>query len=157
MHTTEVTATFSMNQKSLLKLTEDIAESARLDRAFAVASWDGECCVAAVAVHRVALPDDGAVVSRRLNGTNVGREVFSDLVVAVAGNENDLADFLCRIEDVKERDNVLWRHCRAKFHTYWVADTTEVFDMSMSELAGPVADPDEVGRSVVMGHEWVRG
>lgn len=109
VHAAEVRGVGGVDGEGLAQFGEDICEMAGFDRSrlrFVV----GGGGVAAVAVHRVALPDDGAGVSAGLDRADVGGQVLGDFVVAVAGDEHDFADFARRVERVEQRDEVGGRH-----------------------------------------------
>ena len=75
----------------------------------------------------------------------MGGEVEGDLVGAVAGDEGDFADFAGRVEDVEEWGEVGGGHGGADFDADGVAEAAEEVDVGVGELAGAVADPEEVG------------
>ena len=110
----------------------------------------GDGRVPPIPVHGITLPDDRAVMRRCLHGLDVPWEVCRDLVVAVAGDEDDLADLVGRVEDVEERDEVGRRHARADFDADRVRDAAEELDVRVGGLAGAVADPKEVGGCAVV-------
>ena len=84
--------------------------------------------------------------------------MLGDLVGAVARDEGHLADFAGGVEDVEEGGQVGRGHGRADFDTDRVAEAAEELDVGVGELAGAVADPQEVGGGVVVagvtGSRW---
>ena len=101
-----------------------------------------------VAVHGVALPDDD--VAACLDGADVRGQVLGDEAFAVAGDEGDFADFAAGVDDVEEGDEFGGEHGGADFDADGVFEAAEVFDVGAVELAGSVADPEEVGGGVVV-------
>jgi hypothetical protein len=149
MHAAEVRVHGAVDLQGLLQLGQDIAEAAGLDDGRgAVAVGGGDGGVAAVAVHGVALPDDD--VAGVADRGDVGGQVLGDLVGAVARDEGHFADFVGGVEDVEEGGQVGGGHGRADFDTDRVVEAAEELDVGVGELAGAVADPQEVGGGVVV-------
>ena len=110
-----------------------------------VTGWrDGDSRIASVSVHGIALPDDGAFVLRALESADVVGEAGGDFVGAIAGDEDDLADLVVRVEDVEDREEVGGGHGWTEFYADRVGDAGEEVCMCVRELAGAVADPDHV-------------
>lgn len=130
-----------MNPQRARHLAHDIAEPPRLD-AGAQARREG------VAVHGIALPDDG--VSTAADGVDVGREESGDVRGAVAGDERDFADFAGRVEEVEQGGEGGRGKGGTDFDADGVGDAADVFDVGVREVAGAVADPEEVRGGVVV-------
>lgn len=101
-----------------------------------------------VAVHGVALPDDS--VAGGLDGFDVGGQDGLDLLGSVAGDKGDFSDFLVGVDDVEEAGEFVGVHAGPDLDSDRVLDPAEVFYVCSVELAGTVADPEEVGGGVVM-------
>ena len=105
-------------------------------------------------MHGIALPYHGALVRGGLHGADMRAEVGGDVVVAVAGDECDFADFVARVKGVEEGDEVGGGERGGEFDADGVGDAAEVFDVGAGELAGAIADPEEVGGGVVVLFFW---
>ncbi len=97
---------------------------------------------ARVAVHRIALPYHD--VPAAFYGLDMRGEVLLYEGFAVAGDEGDFADFAGRVDDVEEGDEFVGEHGGADFDADGVFEAAEVFDVCAVELAGAVADPEEM-------------
>jgi hypothetical protein len=126
MHAPQITIHLLMNLQRLLQLAEDILEAPGLDHGAApIGAGDG--CVPPIPVHGVTLPDDG--VPGGLDGADVRGEELGDLVGAVAGDEDDLADLAEGVEDVEERGEFGGGHGGADFDADGVGEAAEEFDV----------------------------
>ena len=127
----------------LLQLREDVVEAARLD---------ARARRARVAVHGVALPDDAALVLAALDGADVVGQELAHLVGAVARDERDLAHLAARVQGAEQLQQVRDGRGGPDLDADGVGDAAEELDVGVVDLAGAVADPDEVGRGVVVLH-----
>ena len=89
-------------------------------------------------------------MARGSDGADVGGKAGSDLGGAVAGDEGDFADGAGGIDEVKEFNQFRGRQGGTDFDADGVGDASDVFDVGVLELAGAVADPEEVGGGVVV-------
>ena len=78
-----------------------------------------------------------------------GRQPVADLAGAEAGDEREPARLVRRVELRGQRDRVVGRRGRAELDADRVLDVAEQLDVGAVELAGALADPDEVARDVV--------
>lgn len=141
VHAAQVAALLLVDGEGLLQLAEDVVEAARLD-----AAADG----ARVAVHGVALPDDGAAVLAALDGANVRGEELAHLGGAVARDEGHLADLAGRVNGAQQLEQVRDGRRGADLDADGVGDAAEELDVRVVNLARAVADPDEMRRGVVV-------
>ena len=141
VHTAQVRPLLLVDTQRLLQLREDIAELACLDTARHGLR---------VAVHGIALPDDGAGVLRVFDGADVCRQEGGDLAGAVTRDERDLAGLAVGVQGAQHGKQVSRRGGRADLHADGVGDAAEVFNVCVVDLACAVADPEEVGRGVVV-------
>src|SRR5690606_10055159 len=74
-----------------------------------------------------------------------------DLGRAVARDEGDFADLAGGVEGAQQGHQVRDRGGRADLDADRVGDAAEVLDVCAVDLAGAVADPEEVRRGVVVG------
>lgn len=102
-------------------------------------------------MHGVTLPDDCARVLGVLDGADVLGEEVADLAGAVAGDEGDFARFPVRVEGAEEVEDVGERGRGPDLDADGVGDAAEELDVGVVDLAGAVADPEEVRRGVVVG------
>lgn len=139
VHAAQLAALFLVDTERVRELGEDGAELARL-----VARRRAAC----VAMHGVALPH--GPVPACLHSADVCAQQRGDLVLAVARDERDLAGGPARVDQVEEGDKFVRREGRAHFDANRVFNATNVFDMCAAEVSCTVADPEEVGRRVIV-------
>jgi len=96
-----------------------------------------------VPMHRVTLPDNR--MTCRTHGLNVAAKQRVDFGGAVAGDQGDFTNLFARVHDVKEGDELEGDHGRADFDADGVFEAAEELDVRAVELAGAVADPEEMG------------
>jgi len=84
--------------------------------------------------------------------------MIADLVGAETVDQRQPSGLIVGIEDVDQLQKLVGLERRAAFQPDRVLDAAEIFDMAVVELAGAVADPDEVagGRVPVAGVESTR-
>jgi len=142
MHAPEITPLLLVHLQRPLQLREDIPKPPGLDPRRRRSR---------VPMHRIALPDHAAPVLARLHGADVRRQQLGDPGRAVARDQRDLAHFARGVEDAQERHEVGDGGCGADLDADGVRDAAEVLDVRAVDLAGAVADPEEVGGGVVVG------
>ena len=100
-----------------------------------------------VPVHRIGLPDH--LVAGRLHRAHDRREYLAHLRVAHAGNEGQPSGTVVRVEPFGVFDGLLRRRRRSDLDPDGVTDQLGECDVRSVELAGALADPEEVRRKVV--------
>lgn len=150
VHPAQLATLLLVDMERLRKLVEYRAELARLVTRRRAAR---------VAVHGIALPD--RPVPARFHGTDVQAQERGDLMLAVARDERYLARRPARVDEVQEGDEFVRSESRAHLYANGVFDTTDIFDMCAAEVSCTVADPEEVGRGVIVTFQgrrrWGRG
>lgn len=135
----------------------------------------------ALAMHGVALPDNDVVCS--LDSVDVCRQVLVHLVCAVTTDDDYLSGYTVGIDDcslaprsmgdwqltIKQPDQLLCFHGWSDLDTaessartavdnlsssHRIGDSTEILHMRSIQLPGPVANPDEVTRDIIV--LWLR-
>src|SRR6185437_14322999 len=128
----------AVDRKEALHLRQDAVERPRL-----VARGRGD----GIAVHGIARPHHDAALA--LHRADQDRQVVGDLVGAEAVDQRQPARLVVGIEHVDQLEQLVRLQRRAAFQTDRVLDAAEIFDMTVLELAGAVADPDHVARGRV--------
>lgn len=64
-------------------------------------------------------------------------------MVAVSANQRHPPRLKIGVEDVKQANEFFWCQRRAAFETNWVANATEVLDVSAIDIPGTIANPEE--------------
>ena len=128
----------AVDGEELPQLGQDVVEASGL-----VAAVAGE----GVAVHRVAGPHRPGGPAR-CTASSSGGSRPADVAGAEAGDEGQPARRPVRVEPVAERDHLVGRGARADLGADRVDDPRQELDVGAVELAGPLADPQQVGRAV---------
>src|SRR5215472_18523059 len=138
MHSPEGTAAGAVDGESLLQLAQDIVE---------VAGLDPIGCVARIAVHGVATPQDG--LSRRAHGLDHPWQAVADARVAETVDQRKPAGFVMRMQDIEQPDQAPLRHVRAYFHGDGVVYASEIFHMGSRGISSSYTNPGKVSGKVV--------
>src|SRR6185437_2380031 len=133
MNAAGMTAFRGVDRKEAAHFRDDAVEGARLATR---GRGDG------IAVHRIARPDHHAPFP--LNRADQARQVIADLVGAKAVDQRQPARLVVRIEHVDQLEQFVRLERGPAFQPDRIFDAAEIFDMTMIELTGAVADPDEV-------------
>lgn len=141
VHAAKIAALLLVDAQALLQLLVNVVEATSLD---ARIGRQG------VAVHRVALPDDAAVVLGVLDGADMLGQQVGDLAGAVARNQGDLARLALWVERAQERKQVVDGRRGADLDANGVGNAAEELDVGVVKLACTVADPEEMRRRVVV-------
>ena len=100
-----------------------------------------------VAVHRIARPDDVAALG--LHRADQRGQLLSHLACAHPGIDRQPARDVAGVEPVDQPQQVVGLDRRAGLQPQGVRDPAQELDMSLADLARPVADPQQMGRGVV--------
>lgn len=141
VHAAQVAALLLVDAQRLLELLVNVVEATSLD---AGARRQG------VAVHGVALPDDAAAVLGVLDGADVPGQELGNLASAVAGDEGNLASLALRVEGAQQGQEIVGGRRGPDLDADGVGNASEELDVGMVELPCAVADPQEMGRRVVV-------
>mmetsp|Transcript_14837 Transcript_14837/g.38297 ORF Transcript_14837/g.38297 Transcript_14837/m.38297 type:complete len:247 (-) Transcript_14837:725-1465(-) len=139
VHARQVRAELAVNLQRLRALAQDVVELTSLHLV-------GRCD--RVAVHAIALPDDGHAT--RLYRADVRRQHRLDLSIAVAGDEHESSLDLIGVENLHELLQLVGCHAWANLAANRVLDATEILDVPARQLARAVADPHHVCAQVVV-------
>ena len=100
-----------------------------------------------VAVHRIAGPHH--LFAFAFDGTDEFRQFFLDLFVAHPADQHQAAGIVPRVQGIDQFQQAVGGLARAGFQADRIGNPAHEIDMGAVELAGPVADPQQVRRRVV--------
>lgn len=139
--TAKVAALLLVDLQCLLQLAEDVRELSCFD-----AAWGGS----RVAVHRIALPDNGSTIFAAFHSADVLWEKVLDFASTIARDQSDLANFAVGVEDAEEGKKISRLSGWADFDANWVLDPAEVLDVRSVNLSSSITDPEEVSRRIIV-------